>query len=29
MRNTEDGEFDGDVGGEMLGYLHFDDEGGR
>ncbi|KDF02071.1 esterase [Mycolicibacterium aromaticivorans JS19b1 = JCM 16368] len=26
MRNTEDGEFDGDVG-EMLGYLHFDDEG--
>ncbi|EHB47052.1 esterase EstC, putative [Mycolicibacterium rhodesiae JS60] len=26
MRNTEDGEFDGDVG-EMLGYLHFDETG--
>jgi pimeloyl-ACP methyl ester carboxylesterase len=26
MRNSEDGEFDGDVG-EMLGYLHFDEAG--
>ena len=26
MRNSEDGEFDGDVG-EMLGYLHFGDDG--
>ena len=26
MRNSEDGQFDGDVG-EMLGYLHFDDAG--
>jgi pimeloyl-ACP methyl ester carboxylesterase len=26
MRDTEEGEFDADVG-EMLGYLHFDDDG--
>jgi pimeloyl-ACP methyl ester carboxylesterase len=26
MRDSEDGEFDGDVG-EMLSYLHFDDDG--
>ena len=26
MRDSEDGEFDGDVG-EMLGYLHFDEDG--
>jgi pimeloyl-ACP methyl ester carboxylesterase len=26
MRDSEDGEFDADVG-EMLGYLHFDDDG--
>jgi hypothetical protein len=26
MRDSEDGEFDADTG-EMLGYLHFDDDG--